>query len=154
MATAGDPDSAQARLREVLAELVTNTSRFTRLASSIGTDDRPRTWMRALSHLDEYGELRISEFARVDRCSQPTATALLKQLTDAGLAVRRRDPEDSRAVVVEMTEAGRRWLAEARQEIGEALAGHLPGLDTEQVERLSRSLADLRAAIKSSTATR
>ncbi|TJZ79272.1 MarR family transcriptional regulator [Rhodococcus oryzae] len=142
---------AERRLREVLAELVTNTSRFTRLASSIATDDRPRAWMRALSHLDEYGELRISEFARIDRCSQPTATALLKQITDAGLARRHRDPADSRAVVVEMTEAGRRWLGEARAEIGTALAAHLGDLEPEQIERLSQSLADLRAAIKAST---
>ncbi|TQF69286.1 MarR family transcriptional regulator [Rhodococcus spelaei] len=148
MAAANHPESEQARLREVLAELVTNTSRFTRLASSIGTDDRPRAWMRALSHLDEYGALRVSEFARIDRCSQPTATTLLKQLADAGLADRRRDPEDSRAVVVEMTEVGHRWLMEARQEIGAALAEHLPNLNTEQVERLSRSLADLRAVVK------
>ncbi|SDD54086.1 MarR family winged helix-turn-helix transcriptional regulator [Rhodococcus tukisamuensis] len=147
-------DGSETRLREVLAELVTNTSRFTRLASSISTDDRPRAWMRALGHLDEYGALRISEFARIDRCSQPTATALLKQLTDTGLATRQRDPSDSRAVVVELTDAGHQWLMAGRAEIGATLAEHLPDMDSEEVEQLSRSLAALRAALRSSAVQR
>lgn len=154
MATPEDSTTAndsETHLRRVLAELVTNASRLTRLASSVAADNRPRPWMRALSLLEEYGALRVSELARLDSTSQPTATALLKQLGEAGLVQRQRDPEDSRAVMVEMTDAGRTWLAEARDHIGATLSDHLPDLDAEQVQRLSRSLADLREVLKESS---
>ncbi|MFD4470018.1 MarR family winged helix-turn-helix transcriptional regulator [Rhodococcus sp. NPDC058505] len=153
MATADDPGvhtDSETDLRRALAELVTNASRFTRLASSISTDTKPRPWMRALSLLEEYGPLRVSELARLDSSSQPTATALLKQLGAAGLVRRQRDPEDSRAVVVEMTEDGQAWLAAARDHVGAALAAHLHGRDADRVQRISRGLHDLRAAVKNS----
>ncbi|MGW0042971.1 MarR family winged helix-turn-helix transcriptional regulator [Rhodococcus sp. NPDC003348] len=153
MATTGDPEAVsdtEAHLRRVLAELVTNSSRFTRLASSMSADTWSRPWMRALSLLEEYGALRVSEVARLDSSSQPTATALLKQLGAAGLVRRQRDPEDSRAVMIEMTDAGRAWLAEARDNIGATLAEHLPGIDAGQIERLSLSLRDLREVVKES----
>jgi DNA-binding MarR family transcriptional regulator len=38
--------------------------------------------------LDESGPLRISEFATLDRCSQPTATTMIKRLEEAGYAER------------------------------------------------------------------
>jgi DNA-binding MarR family transcriptional regulator len=147
-------DDTEAHLRRVLAELVTNSSRLTRLASSMATDNLPRPWTRALSLLEEYGGLRVSEFARLDSTSQPTATTLLKQLGEAGLVRRQRDPIDSRAVVVEITDAGRQWLAQARDHIGATLAEHLRDLDVDQVERLSRSLRDLREIVKESKITR
>ncbi|GAA4485592.1 hypothetical protein GCM10023094_40630 [Rhodococcus olei] len=157
MATTNDPetsadphtgDDTDPRLRVVLAELVTNASRLTRLASSIAGGDRPRPWLRALSLLEEYGGLRISEIARLDSSSQPTATALVKQLVDAGLVRRQRDPDDSRAVVVEMTESGHHWLAAARDDIGASLAERMRDLDAERIARLSRSLHDLREFLK------
>lgn len=148
--TPGDPE---AHLRRMLAELVTNSSRFTRLASSLSADTRPRPWMRALSLLEEYGALRVSELARLDSTSQPTASALLGQLVADGLVARRRDPDDSRAVVVEMTEAGCSWLEEAREHVGAALADRLPDLDVYRVQRISRSLHELRELVKESTHT-
>ncbi|MFF0814989.1 MarR family winged helix-turn-helix transcriptional regulator [Rhodococcus sp. NPDC003318] len=154
MATPDDsttPNDSEARLRRVLAELVTNASRLTRLASSLAADNRPRPWMRALSLLEEYGALRVSELARLDTISQPTATAVIKQLGEAGLVERQRDPNDSRAVVVVMTDAGRDWLEESRDHVGATLSGHLPGLDADRVRRLSRSLEDLREVLKESS---
>lgn len=157
MPAPGDPNAtsdSDAQLRRALAELITNSSRLTRLVSSLTTDKLPRPWTRALSLLEEYGALRVSELARLDSSSQPTATALLKQLGEAGLVRRQRDPEDSRAVRVEMTDAGRDWLARARDNVGALLASHLRDPDVEQIQHLSRSLHDLREAVKESSGHR
>ncbi|MGV9667190.1 MarR family winged helix-turn-helix transcriptional regulator [Nocardia niigatensis] len=135
-----------------LVDIVVATSRLNRLAGVLGGIDLPHAVMRALGTLDEYGPLRISEFARLDRCSQPSATALIGRLTEAGLATRAKDPDDSRAVVVELTPAGRDRPAAARGHLGNSLAARLPDLDPALLDRLSRNLDDLTVAFKAAGA--
>jgi DNA-binding MarR family transcriptional regulator len=135
-------------LRTLLSELVTTTSRFTRLAASVAPAEHPRTWSRALSLLDEYGAIRISEFARLDRCSQPSATALLRTLHENGLVDRMTDPTDSRAVVVSISDRGRTWLADSRRAIGDGLLHHLGEPDPDQLRRIVEGLDDLRSVLK------
>ncbi|AYF78724.1 MarR family transcriptional regulator [Nocardia yunnanensis] len=133
---------------ERLADIVVAVSRLNRLAGVIGGVDLPHAVMRALGTLDEYGALRISEFARIDRCSQPSATALIARLTEAGLATRTKDPGDSRAVVVTLTPAGRARLAAARENLGNSLAARLSDFDPVALTRLSADLDDLIGALK------
>ncbi len=109
------------QLHELLVDLVSNTHRFAKLAGSFASDQYPRAWLRALSLLEEYGEMRISDFARLDRSSQPSATALLRKLGENGYVERRADPEDARAVRVAMTDKGRKILNDGRNEIADAL---------------------------------
>lgn len=142
--------STEQHLRDLLAELVTSSSRFVRLAAHFGTDEWPKAWMRALSLLEEYQPLRISEFARLDRCSQPSATSLLGKLSAAGLVERSTDPEDSRAVIVELSAAGTDWLAAGRRQIGDGLVPYLSELDPEQIQKLTDGLSELRSVLKSS----
>lgn len=143
------PDN-DASMRDLLIELVTTSSRFSRLAARLGNDDHPRAWMRALSLLEEYQPLRISEFALIDRCSQPSATALLGKLAASGLVERSTDPTDSRAVLVEMTATGAQWLATGRADIGNGLFPYLSGLDPEQLKKLTDGLSELRSVLESS----
>ncbi|CAM2999904.1 MarR family winged helix-turn-helix transcriptional regulator [Prescottella defluvii] len=140
--------SPDPQLRDLLVDLVSNAHRFTRLASALATDDHPRPWMRALSLLEEQGAVRVSTFARLDRCSQPSATALLKRLGEQGLVSRESDPEDSRAVLVGITDDGRRWLTEARRAVAADLAPHFAHLDAAQLQRLAEGLGELRAIIR------
>ncbi|KQU07360.1 MarR family transcriptional regulator [Rhodococcus sp. Leaf7] len=148
MQTVATDELRTSELRDLLSELVTSTSRFTRLAASVSPTDHPRTWSRALSLLDEYGAIRVSEFARLDRCSQPSATALLRTLGDNGLVTRTSDPTDSRAVVVAISESGRTWLAESRRAIGDGLLQHLHRPDPAQLRRIVEGLDDLRSVLK------
>ncbi|MFY2790719.1 MarR family winged helix-turn-helix transcriptional regulator [Rhodococcus sp. MALMAid1271] len=135
-------------IRDLLSQLVTSSSRFVRLAARFGSDEWPRAWMRALSLLEEYQPLRISTFAELDRCSQPSATALLAKLNTADLVTRRPDPEDSRAVLVEMTEAGHRWLAASRRHIVDGLVPYLSDRDPEQIQKLTDGLSELRSILE------
>lgn len=110
--------------------------------------------MRALSLLEEYEPLRISEFAQLDRCSQPSATSLLGKLAASGLVERTQDPSDSRAVVVRTTPAGTDWLAAGRNQIGDGLVHYLSELDTEQIKKLTDGLSELRSMLESSITER
>ncbi|GAA3170253.1 hypothetical protein GCM10020255_058560 [Rhodococcus baikonurensis] len=94
--------------------------------------------------------MRISDFARLDRCSQPSATALLRKLGEHGYVERRADPEDARAVRVAMTENGRKILNDGRNEIADALVPHFVELEPEQIKKLADGLAELRSIIKTS----
>ncbi|MFD4369889.1 MarR family winged helix-turn-helix transcriptional regulator [Rhodococcus sp. NPDC058521] len=140
--------TAEPHLRNLLIELVSSSHRFNRLVASFGTDAHPRSWLRALSLLSEHEELRISDFARIDRCSQPTATALLGKLTEADLVTRSSDPEDARAVRVALTDAGRRYLDSGRSEIADRLTPHFAHLDEAQIGRLTEGLDELRTILQ------
>lgn len=140
--------STDPQFRDLLVDLVSNAHRFTRLASTLAIDDRPRSWMRALSLLEEQGPLRISTFARLDSSSQPSATALLKKLGQEGLVSREQDPDDSRAVLVGITDKGRDWLAEGRRNLADVLTPLFTHLAPEQIALLAEGLGELRAIIR------
>ncbi|WP_280265191.1 MarR family winged helix-turn-helix transcriptional regulator [Nocardia wallacei] len=114
---------------ELLVDIAVAGSRLTRLAGAFGGDGLPRAMVRALSVLDEHGPLRVSEFARIDGCSQPSATALIGRLIAAGLADRTTDPGDSRAVVVAPTPAGRARVAASRPAVGPPQAPRFARVD-------------------------
>jgi MarR family transcriptional regulator, transcriptional regulator for hemolysin len=79
----------------------------------------------------------------------PTLTRHLDGLEEAGLVVRRRDPDDRRAVRVELTEAGRRLHAELLQ-AAVAFNGRLTtGFEASELDQL-RALLDRLAANVSS----
>ncbi|MFD7668337.1 MarR family winged helix-turn-helix transcriptional regulator [Streptomyces sp. NPDC059788] len=54
------------------------------------------------------GPLRLTELTRSEQVSQPGITQLVTRLERDGLVERRPDPSDGRAVLVRITEAGRR----------------------------------------------
>ena len=131
-----------------VVDLFVTAGRLTRSAVALSSDDLPYAVRRALAVLDEHGSLRVSEFARIDRTTQPTATALIARLVADGYATRRRDPDDSRAVVIHLTPAGRARLAASRAAMRTALAERLSGFDSARLTRLAAELDDLLAAIR------
>ncbi|MEV5652743.1 MarR family transcriptional regulator [Nocardia sp. NPDC052254] len=133
----------------LMVDIAVTAARLTRLAGTLGTKALPRALVRALSTLEEHGPLRISEFAHLDGCSQPSATALIGRLTSAGFVARTKDPDDSRAVVVELTPAGRAELSASRRAFGTALAARLPDFDIDRLSHLENELTDLLEALKS-----
>lgn len=97
--------------------------------------------------------MRISDFARIDHCSQPSATAVIRNLSERGFVERRVHPDDARAVLVAITDLGRKTLAAGRNEIADALTPHFVGLEPEQIERLTEGLTELRSMITSAGPT-
>lgn len=117
-------------------ELLLACARFTRTASRLNRSADPSAVWRAMATLDEAGPLRVSEFAELDHCSQPTATAMIKRLETDGLVTRVADPRDGRAWLVHLTDAGRSRLGRMRARTGalirDRLSDQLP-VDAEQL---------------------
>ncbi|MBW0105545.1 MarR family winged helix-turn-helix transcriptional regulator [Pseudonocardia sp. KRD291] len=68
------------------------------------------------------GPRRITELADAEHVSQPGMTGLIGRLAAAGLVERSRDPDDGRATLVAVTDAGREYLDSVHDERARLLA--------------------------------
>lgn len=128
-------------------DLVVACSRFIRFARRRAEiDESPAVW-RALAILNEFGAMRVSDFARHDGLSQPSATSMLRKLKDAGLIEARPDPADGRASLCELSDAGRVRLLDRRTTMGEKLEPVLATLEPEQRAELARAVDTLNRLI-------
>jgi DNA-binding MarR family transcriptional regulator len=123
---------------ELAAEL---DARLLRLYWLVGRDagrDLSRTASSVLATLRDGGPKRITELAASEAIAQPSVTTLVGRLERDGLVRRAPDPEDARAVLVHLTDAGRERLAAMRA-----------GLAAVVEERLRALTADERALLES-----
>jgi DNA-binding MarR family transcriptional regulator len=99
---------------------------------------------RALAVLLGDGDLRLSELSDHLHIAPRSATEVVDALAERGLAERRPDPDDRRAVRVHLTDAGRQAataIREARRSEAEAFFAVLDDADRAE---LTRILARLR----------
>lgn len=69
-------------------DLVVTAARLTRSAARHAEVAEPTAVWRALSILEVHGPVRVSTFAELDRCTQPTARALIARLATEGSVVK------------------------------------------------------------------
>lgn len=129
---------------ELASDLVMYAARLVRV---VRRSHELAAGMRVLSILDELGPLGISQLAAADRCSQPTMSAAVAQLAGKGLATKEPHPNDARASVVALTDAGRAELDRVRRLNGEAVAARLAERSTHSTEDLATAVAVLRDAL-------
>ncbi|MCY1137545.1 MarR family transcriptional regulator [Actinoplanes sp. Pm04-4] len=96
-----------------------------------------------LRRLERSGPHRLCELYAPEGISQPAMTQLVTRLEKEGLAERTSDPNDGRAVVVSITEAGREAVAHRREVRASALSELLHGLTPEQYETVVAALPAL-----------
>ncbi|WP_030440598.1 MarR family winged helix-turn-helix transcriptional regulator [Actinoplanes subtropicus] len=96
-----------------------------------------------LHRLDRGGPRRLCELHAPEGVSQPAMTQLVTRLEKEGLARRGSDPEDGRAVVVTITDAGREAVARRREGRTRALAALLEQLPAEEHAALVAALPAL-----------
>lgn len=101
------------------------------------------TAISVLSTLERTGPRRLTDLAVSEEVTQPSMTALVTQLTDLGLAERRRYPGDARVVLVAVTEAGSRQLRAIRSAGASALTELISKLDDQDTEALAAALPAL-----------
>jgi len=90
-----------------------------------------------------WGEMPAADFAEAVGISRPTATGVLKTVERRGWVARRRAPTDGRRVLLRLTEAGERTIAELFPRFNAAevaLARALPGADQERLAAMLRTL--------------
>lgn len=85
----------------------------------------------------------MTDLAAAELVTQPTMTVLVNRLEQDGLVRKRRDAEDARAVLVEITEVGRAQLTEVRAGRAAVLQERLDRLDDEARAALAAALPAL-----------
>lgn len=116
-----------------------------RLSRSIGKDGITSDHWRVLRHLaDEVGHT-MGEIAERLEMNPPTLTKLIDRMVGKSLVQRAADPEDSRRVLVYVTDAGLGLLQELQSKIDQhhaALQSLLGERNARQLERLLMTLIE------------
>lgn len=99
--------------------------------------------LSTLSRLDTMGPSRITDLAEREGLTQPGMTTLVNRLVQAGLAERRADPGDGRAVLVALTSDGLARLTEYRVSRTELITARLDQLDPESRSALAEAVPAL-----------
>jgi DNA-binding MarR family transcriptional regulator len=130
-----------------LGDLVVGVARTLRrrFAATLTPWDLSPHQARALRVVSSRDGVRLSELAEALRIAPRSATEVADALAERGLAERSADPADRRAVLLRVTEAGRRVQGEveaARAADAEELFARLSPDDRAAFERILRRLTD------------
>jgi DNA-binding MarR family transcriptional regulator len=87
--------------------------------------------------------LPLSELASIQHCVRSNITQLMDRLEKDGLVRRRRDPDDRRGVLAELTPAGRQAYAKGMRALTEAQQAIVRGLKANEVANLKNALKAL-----------
>lgn len=132
---------------ETLSELFWGVARRLRhlTRETLAPWDITPSQSRALSVLMRQGTVRPSELAEHLHIAARSATEVVDDLQQRGLAGRHPDPADRRATLVALTDAGTaagQAIASARQAEAESFFGALSPADRADLSRILRQLRD------------
>lgn len=144
MSTPTTEDATVPQQSELGADLLSVVARLNRLASQRTRLPLPWAQARLLSTIEDRGEARISDLAYLDHCSQPTMTTQVRRLEDAGLVARTPDPADARAVLIRITDSGRKTLEQARADRAAVINPRLERLQPEDRQTLAAAVDVIR----------
>ncbi|MEU0268322.1 MarR family transcriptional regulator [Nocardioides sp. NPDC006303] len=115
--------------------------RLVREVSTAG--DVSPTAATVLAGLARTGPQRVTDLAKVAGVSQPAMTQLVNRLTQQGMLARVADDADRRAVLVEVTDAGREVLETRRGQRAGVLDAALARVSTEDRAAIAAALPAL-----------
>jgi len=101
----------------------------------------------ALTTVLDHGPLRMGELAEREQVRMPTATSIIRRVESLGLVQRRPDPEDGRAVLVELTESGRERLTRVARARNALLADLLDQLGDDERAAIAAAVPALTAML-------
>jgi DNA-binding MarR family transcriptional regulator len=104
--------------------------------------------LSALSVLVFGGPLSLNQLARAEQVKPPTMSRVVDALEKAGLARRRENPSDRRAVLLEATEKGTSLLRRGRDRRVKFLASYLARLSAAELRNLNRAVSALEKALR------
>ena len=103
--------------------------------------------LSALSVLVFGGPASLKDLARAEQVRPPTMSRIVDGLESAGLARRRVNPRDRRAVMIEATEKGTGILQKGRKLRVEFLARHLDRLSTAELTKIEQALVAIHKSL-------
>lgn len=140
------PSSATEQLADRLHSAAIHLLRLVRVqdsAAGIGPAQ-----LSAMSVLVFGGPMSLNHLARAEQVKPPTMSRIVDALETAGLARRRVNPRDRRAVILEATEKGAALLRQGRKRRVKFLARYLARLKAAELAELDRALAALDKALR------
>jgi DNA-binding MarR family transcriptional regulator len=123
-------------IAEALPQRASALSRLFLAQSRLGISRIETGVMSAVSQRPQ----RITELAAAEGVTQPAITRLVDRLQERGWVAREPDPEDGRAVVVRLTDAGEEMLGELRAEYRALVHEEMAALPDHDVETLARAI--------------
>jgi DNA-binding MarR family transcriptional regulator len=147
MQFSGRPAPSERELAPELGAALTRLYAFLRAA--ILPQGMSLTQASALATLRAEGPQRVTDLAAREGVRQPTCTSLVNVMEEQGWVRRREDVSDRRAVMVELTEAGHRALADITAARVSVLEQRLAALDQGEREALALALPSLLRLIDS-----
>lgn len=144
MATNSD---RQALVDEFVKFFPQRAGRFSRVLTRAAHPDFPRGMAQILASVEE-GASSVTQLAEQEGVAQPTVTNIIMRLEKLGLASRRRDTDDRRKVLVELTPAGRKKLNDMRARHSLALRKQLESLSVNDMRGLVRASEALQRLIE------
>ena len=112
---------------ELLDHAIDLTARFLADRAELST-----TAAYTLNRADREGPIRLTTLAAREGISQPSMTQLIQRLERAGLVARLPDPDDGRAALIDITDAGRTLLDQRRRQRRQRLTTLLATLTPEE----------------------
>lgn len=128
-------------------DLVTYAARLVR-ASRQHIHATPPAGIRVLSLIDEHGPTGVGRLAEHDRTSQPTMSGAVTTLVQRGWVTKEPDPQDARATLVTLTDAGRHALSVVRDRSAEAVSTAIRQHPTLTSEDLTTAISVLREVLE------
>lgn len=148
-------DAPTASHTELAMQLTRQAARFSRVAGRSAASGYSVVAWRVLAELEQNGECRISELAQREHVSQPSMTGILQRLEGEGWVARTPDPQDGRASLVHLTEAGAAALHGFRDAAAARIAPRLAQLSefdratlaraAELLQQLTEGISDSRS---------
>ncbi len=129
-----------------LSRLIRSLMRF-----AGGRADSPAmtaTQRLALFELGDGGPLRLNDLAERMGVSPPTASRSVDALHEVGLVARVPDPQDRRALRIDLTRAGKKLLADAKARAETAFAPAVAELSDAERATLSALLRRMADAVR------
>jgi DNA-binding MarR family transcriptional regulator len=145
----GTPKARSDETVEILLDLSRLIRNLTRLTG--GADVVPvmtATQRIALFEVGDGGPLRLNDLAERMGVSAPTASRSVDALHELGLVERVPDPDDRRALRIDLSAAGRKLLAERKAKAEEAFAPAVAALSDAERETFSRLLRRMTRAMR------
>jgi DNA-binding MarR family transcriptional regulator len=136
-------ETVDADLAQRLLPVLMGLKAWTRQVSHQQLSPQASTSLAALGLLERYAPVRVSELAEVARVDTSVVSRLAKSLEQNGLVERSSDPSDGRAHRLQLSDEGRRVLAEGRARMARLVADRLAGWSRDDLERLTGDLTRL-----------
>lgn len=133
------PDSAPARLSLIVGRL------NRKLALAPG--GLSHGLLMSLATIAKHGPLRLAELAAAEQVSAPSMTRTVAELESRELVERSVDPDDGRAIRLEVTPAGVDAILRARAARAQVIADMLDGLDASEIATIEAALPALERAL-------